>query len=153
MAAFFFELLGVKLRAWSLLGRGSTTWATLPAPFCTGYFQDRVSWIIWLGWLGTSILLISYSRVMRIIEVTHQCLASWTFMGIFSLYNCNTKVFVLNDNFAYFLLKSFDLSAFLQFAKWRFCNIPSTEDFSTHYVILCTWIQQRWLEAFPQFTW
>jgi hypothetical protein len=32
-----------ELRASHLLGMHDTTWATLPAFFCVGYFQDRVS--------------------------------------------------------------------------------------------------------------
>jgi hypothetical protein len=39
----------------------STTWATLPALFCVGYFQDIVSQAICPAWLLTMILLISTS--------------------------------------------------------------------------------------------
>jgi hypothetical protein len=52
---FFFVVLGVKLRAYT------TLWAILPAVFCDGFFQDRVSWTVCLGWLWTMILLISAS--------------------------------------------------------------------------------------------
>jgi hypothetical protein len=40
--------------------------------FCVGYFQDRVSWTICLGWLRTSIFLISASQVARITSMSHQ---------------------------------------------------------------------------------
>jgi hypothetical protein len=44
--------------------------------FCIGFFQDRVSRTICLGWLRTVIFLISASRVARITGMSHQCLAS-----------------------------------------------------------------------------
>jgi hypothetical protein len=50
---------GFELKVSHWLGRCSTTWATPPAPFCVGYFPDRVLQIICPGWLWTSILLIS----------------------------------------------------------------------------------------------
>jgi hypothetical protein len=68
---FFFLVLGFKLRASHLQVRCSTTWVTPPALFCDGYFQDRVSWTICLGWLWATILLISASWVARIIGVSH----------------------------------------------------------------------------------
>jgi hypothetical protein len=46
-----------------------------PALFCVGYFQDRGSWIIFLGWPWTLIFLISASWV-RIIDVSHWCPAN-----------------------------------------------------------------------------
>jgi hypothetical protein len=46
--------------------RCSTTWATPPALFCVGYFQDRDSQTIHQGWLWTEILLISALWVVRI---------------------------------------------------------------------------------------
>jgi hypothetical protein len=48
--------------------------------FCDGVFQDRVLQTICPGWLWTMILLISASWVVRIIKMTHQRLASFTFM-------------------------------------------------------------------------
>jgi hypothetical protein len=39
------SLLGFEFRISHLLGRSSTTGATLPAIFCVGYFQDRFSQI------------------------------------------------------------------------------------------------------------
>jgi hypothetical protein len=65
---------GFELRPSYLLGRCSATWATLPALFLfgVGYFQDRVSWTISLGWLETVTLLISVSQVGSIIGVSHQ---------------------------------------------------------------------------------
>jgi hypothetical protein len=42
-----------------LLNSGPTSWATPPALFCDGFFQDRISWTICLGWLQNTIFLIS----------------------------------------------------------------------------------------------
>jgi hypothetical protein len=39
---------------------------------CDGYFWDRVSRTIWLGWLWTTVLLLSASSVARIIGVNYQ---------------------------------------------------------------------------------
>jgi hypothetical protein len=52
--SIFFNLivlvvLGIKVSASCLLDRCSTTLATLPALFCVGYFRDRVSRTICLG--------------------------------------------------------------------------------------------------------
>jgi hypothetical protein len=41
------------------------------SPFCVGYFLDRVSRTICLGWAQTKILLISASRVARITRLSH----------------------------------------------------------------------------------
>jgi hypothetical protein len=76
------------------LNTGHTPWATPPALFCDTFSQDRVLWTICLGWLRTRVLLISASRVARITDVSHQCLAprsSWSFwpinmwLGVFSI--------------------------------------------------------------------
>jgi hypothetical protein len=48
------------------LNSGPTSCAIPPALFCDGFFQDRFSWTICLGWLATAILLIS-----RIAGVSH----------------------------------------------------------------------------------
>jgi hypothetical protein len=53
------------------LNSGPAPWATPPALFCDGFFQDRGSWTICLGWLRTVILLISASWVARVIGVSH----------------------------------------------------------------------------------
>jgi hypothetical protein len=39
---------------------------------CDGFFQDRGSWTICLGWLWTAVLLISASWVARIISVSYR---------------------------------------------------------------------------------
>jgi hypothetical protein len=39
--------------------------------FCAGFFRDRVLQTIWLGWLRTTVLLISVSWVARITGVSH----------------------------------------------------------------------------------
>jgi hypothetical protein len=44
------------------------------APFFLGYFGDRVSWTICLGWPQTVMILISASQVTRIIGISHQSL-------------------------------------------------------------------------------
>jgi hypothetical protein len=46
----FFVILELECRALHLLGRCSTDWVTPPALSCVGYFQDRISWTICLGW-------------------------------------------------------------------------------------------------------
>jgi hypothetical protein len=68
-------ILGLELRASHLPGRHSTTQVILPPLFCVGYFQDGVSGTISLGWPQIEILLISTSRVPRIADVSHWCLA------------------------------------------------------------------------------
>jgi hypothetical protein len=55
------------------LNSGPTPWATPPALFCDGLFQDKVSWTVAWSWHQTMILLISASWVARIIRVSHQC--------------------------------------------------------------------------------
>jgi hypothetical protein len=61
------------LRYWGL-NSGPTPWTTLPAHFCEGFIQDRVSWTIFSGWLTTDLcLLISASSVARITGVRHRC--------------------------------------------------------------------------------
>jgi hypothetical protein len=69
-----------KFRLTHLLSRHSTTWATPPALFCDGCFQDRVSWTICPGWLWSAILIISATWIARITDVSHQCPASWVFL-------------------------------------------------------------------------
>jgi hypothetical protein len=59
----------LSLQYWGL-SSGPTPWATPPAPFCEGSFQDRVLRTVCLGWL-----LISASWVAGITGVSHQCLA------------------------------------------------------------------------------
>jgi hypothetical protein len=68
---FFLAALEFELRASHLLGRHSTTWATLPALFSIGYFWDRILQTVCLGWLWTTIFLISASWVDRITCVSH----------------------------------------------------------------------------------
>jgi hypothetical protein len=70
---FFLAVLEFELSASCLLGRHSTTWATLPENtiFCVGYFQDRVLWTLCPGWPQTMILLISASWVTRIISMSY----------------------------------------------------------------------------------
>jgi hypothetical protein len=68
---FFFHVMEFELRASCLLDRHSSTWATPPALFCIGCFQDRVSGIICQAWLRIAILLISTSWVARITGVSH----------------------------------------------------------------------------------
>jgi hypothetical protein len=68
---FFFSVLGFELRAYSLSHSTST--------LCDGFFkQGRVSGTICLGWLRTSILLISASSVAGITGVSHGALQEHT---------------------------------------------------------------------------
>jgi hypothetical protein len=60
-----FAVLELELRAFTLSHSTS--------PFCDSYFQDRVSQTTCLGWLRTSILLISASWVARITGMSHWC--------------------------------------------------------------------------------
>jgi hypothetical protein len=53
------------------LKSGPTLWATPPALFDDGFFQDRVSRTICPCWLWTMILLISASWVVRITGMSH----------------------------------------------------------------------------------
>jgi hypothetical protein len=75
LSIYYFVVLEFELRASCWLGRCSTTWATLPAFFCDGYFQDRVSWTICTGWPHSAIFLISASQVAMIIGRSHWHLA------------------------------------------------------------------------------
>jgi hypothetical protein len=69
-------VLGFEHRVLHLPGRCSITWVTCqPGFFCVGYFRDRVSWTIYLGWLWTVILLVSASQVAR----SYWLWLSWTF--------------------------------------------------------------------------
>jgi hypothetical protein len=62
---FFFEVLGLELRAYTL------SHSTNPFFFVLGVFRDRVLRTICLGWLQTVVLLISASKVARIIGLSH----------------------------------------------------------------------------------
>jgi hypothetical protein len=70
------------LQFWSL-NSGRTPWATPPALFYGGFFKIGPHGTICLGWLQTTILLISASWVARIIGVSHRCLAGFTFLILF----------------------------------------------------------------------
>jgi hypothetical protein len=67
-------VLGVQ-KAWSRrhqLKLGVLPLKPLHQPcFVEGFFQDRISWTIYLGWLWTVILLISASCVARLTDVSH----------------------------------------------------------------------------------
>jgi hypothetical protein len=52
------------------------------SPFCSGYFGDRVSQTVCLGWPQTMILLISASQIVKITGVNHQCLTSTVFVHV-----------------------------------------------------------------------
>jgi hypothetical protein len=67
------------LQYWDLHS-GPTPWATAPAFVCDGFFQYRISWTIFPGWLRTKILLISASSIARITGVNHWHLASLFFL-------------------------------------------------------------------------
>jgi hypothetical protein len=64
----------LELRALLLLGRFSTTYATLPALFCFSYFSGRVlCFCPGLAW--TTILLSKASHVAGIVHMSRHCLA------------------------------------------------------------------------------
>jgi hypothetical protein len=52
------------------------------SPFCSGYFGDRISQTICLGWPWTMILLILASQVARITGISHQC---WAYFFCFAV--------------------------------------------------------------------
>jgi hypothetical protein len=72
LVLLFLMVLGFELRVLNVLGRCSTTWATLSTLFCIGYFQHRVLQTICLGWLWVVILVICVSWVARFIGMSHQ---------------------------------------------------------------------------------
>jgi hypothetical protein len=71
----FFAVLGLELRVFSLSHSAS--------PFCDGYFRDTILWTIYLGWLWTTILLISASWVARITGMSHWLPDVWRFLNTF----------------------------------------------------------------------
>jgi hypothetical protein len=78
---FFFAgggtaVLKFAVRASHLLGKRSTTCHSTSSFFLIGFFQDRISWTVCLGWLWTLLLLISASWVSRITGMSHQCLTA-----------------------------------------------------------------------------
>jgi hypothetical protein len=83
--SFFFFFFNVCFLFFVLryrgLNSGTIPWATPPALFCEGFFQDRVLWIFCPGWLWTAIIHISASWVGRITGVSHLCLARYIFLG------------------------------------------------------------------------
>jgi hypothetical protein len=81
----FLAGLGFEFRASCLLGRRCTSWTTLPALFCVGYFQDRVSWNACPSWPWTIVLLISASQVAGIIDMSHWHLAMLMFCNLYTL--------------------------------------------------------------------
>jgi hypothetical protein len=69
---------------WGLNSAGTlTAWATLPALFCVGYFQDTISQTICLGWLWTLILLISAWWVASIMGMSHSHTVPFYFFSLF----------------------------------------------------------------------
>jgi hypothetical protein len=54
------------------LNSGPSPWTTAPALFCEAFFKIESRETIFLGWLQTTILLISASWVARITGVGHQ---------------------------------------------------------------------------------
>jgi hypothetical protein len=82
---FFVCLLSIFFLWYWGLNSGPTPWATHQPFFCDGYFQDRFSWTICLGWLWTAILLISASWVARITDVSHWRLPVFSVQVCFGL--------------------------------------------------------------------
>jgi hypothetical protein len=73
---FFFAVLRLELRAYTL------SYSISPFIFVMGFFQARVSQTICLGWLWTSIPLISASWVARIAGVSHWHLAHYAYFKV-----------------------------------------------------------------------
>jgi hypothetical protein len=72
------QILFIYLWYWGL-NSGPMIWATPPALFCDGFFQDRVSQTICPEGLQTTatVLLMFASWIARITGTSHQCLAHW----------------------------------------------------------------------------
>jgi hypothetical protein len=68
---------------YSGLNSRPTPWAIPSALCCDGFFRDRVSRTICLGWLQTLILLISAFWVAKITSMSHWRLAYWVFFFTF----------------------------------------------------------------------
>jgi hypothetical protein len=71
-----FELRASQFKAGTVQSRHSSTWATSPVPFCSGYLGDKVPWTICLGRPWAMILPMSVSQVAGITAVGHWCLLS-----------------------------------------------------------------------------
>jgi hypothetical protein len=107
---FFLATWGFVLRELGLLGRCSTTWATLSSLFfCVlGIFEiGRVSWTVCPGWLPTVILLISASWVARITGVSHRRLAQAI------CFNCLSFVHIFNFSSVYLNILDIFILCFL----------------------------------------
>jgi hypothetical protein len=61
------------------LNSGPTPWATPPALFCDGFFEIGSHKLFSLGWLQTTILMITASWVARITGMNHWYLATHNF--------------------------------------------------------------------------
>jgi hypothetical protein len=81
---FIFAVLGLELRAYILSHSTS--------PFYVKYCWDRVSRTICPSWLQTAILLISASWAAGIINVSHQCPATWRFYILATIGNTEKQV-------------------------------------------------------------
>jgi hypothetical protein len=58
-----------------LVKQGLYRFSHMSSPLCSGYFGDRVSHSVCLGWPQPTVLLISASQVTRITGVRHRSLA------------------------------------------------------------------------------
>jgi hypothetical protein len=74
---FILVVLVLELGALSLLIRCPISWATLPALFQAGYFQDRVTRTICLDHPPTMFIPNPVSSIARIIGLTHTGILLW----------------------------------------------------------------------------
>jgi hypothetical protein len=126
---FFWQYWGSK--------SGSTPQATPPAHFCDGVFQDRVSQTICLGWLWTTIPLISVSWVARITGLSH-----WTQLKCDHFFMVKTfKTFYLFEVYATWLLSIVTL---LGNSSWEQPHFPAlcwgfNQGLACARQVLCHW--------------
>jgi hypothetical protein len=74
---FFFVVLGLELRAYTLSHSTSHCWK--------GFFKIESSWIVCPGWPWTVIVLISASWVARITGLRHSYLATFNILKFYFL--------------------------------------------------------------------
>jgi hypothetical protein len=83
-SSFFWQYWGLNSRP--------TPWATPPALFCDGFFQNRVSRTICPSWFWTAILLITTSQVARISGVTRWHPGNYALLLSVWCFGFNSKV-------------------------------------------------------------
>jgi hypothetical protein len=121
--------------------QGRQPWATAPALFWDGFFRDRVSRTIFPGWLWTSILPISASRVAGITGVSCSTRPSYNCFKIrlnFFLGSCKSPVVAIM-NIALFCELDFKNVLVYLFQFMYRCNDSIKSYFSLGTDINVTW--------------